>query len=112
MRQRCCIGLVAEHQENVVGYAVYEFHPKRIDLLNLAVRPSSQGSGVGKAIVDKLKGKLCEQRRKKIQLKVRETNLNAQLFFRSQGFRAIAVVESDGKFSDEDNYLMEYHHHH
>ena len=40
----------------------------------------------------KLFGKLSHERRNRIMLEVRETNLDAQLFFKNLGFRAISVL--------------------
>jgi ribosomal-protein-alanine N-acetyltransferase len=39
---------------------------------------------------------------------VRETNLPAQLFFRSLGFRAISVLKDFYQDTTEDAYLMHY----
>jgi ribosomal-protein-alanine N-acetyltransferase len=39
---------------------------------------------------------------------VRETNLTAQLFFRSQGFKAVRVLRSYYEDSGEDAFLMQY----
>jgi ribosomal-protein-alanine N-acetyltransferase len=41
-------------------------------------------------------------------LEVRETNLPAQLFFRSLGFRAISVLKDFYQDTTEDAYLMHY----
>jgi ribosomal-protein-alanine N-acetyltransferase len=41
-------------------------------------------------------------------LEVRETNLAAQLFFRSAGFRAVSVLRAFYEDSPEDAYLMQY----
>ena len=56
----------------------------------------------------KLIGKLSQQRRIRITLEVRETNLAAQLFFRSRGFRAVSVLRSFYDDTPEDAYLMQY----
>ena len=37
LQQRNCIGMVAEHEENVVGFMIYELHKSRLHLLNFAV---------------------------------------------------------------------------
>ncbi len=37
LRQRNCIGMVAEHAERVVGFMIYELHKTRLHLLNFAV---------------------------------------------------------------------------
>ena len=41
-------------------------------------------------------------------LEVRETNLPAQLFFRSLGFRATTVLKDLYQDSTEDAYMMQY----
>jgi ribosomal-protein-alanine N-acetyltransferase len=55
----------------------------------------------------KLVGKLSAQRRTRIVLEVRETNLDAQIFFRSQGFRAVNVLRDFYEDTTEDAYLMQ-----
>ena len=37
LRQRNCIGMVAEHDERVVGFMIYELHKNRLHILNFAV---------------------------------------------------------------------------
>ena len=39
---------------------------------------------------------------------MRETNLDAQLFFRENGFRAVSVLRSYYSDTPEDAYLMQY----
>jgi ribosomal-protein-alanine N-acetyltransferase len=90
--QRNCIGMVAERNEEVVGYTVYELHKTRIELLNFAVRARSQRLGVGSAMIEKLKSKLAYERRSKISLELRERNLEGQLFFRQAGFRCTSIL--------------------
>jgi ribosomal-protein-alanine N-acetyltransferase len=59
-------------------------------------------------MVAKLISKLSSHRRTRITLEVRETNLGAQLFFRSQGFRAVRVLRAFYEDSGEDAFLMQY----
>ncbi len=108
LRQRNCIGMVAELDDRVVGFMVYELHKNRLHLLNFAVAPDMRRRGVGHAMVEKLVGKLSLDRRNRIMLEVRETNLAAQLFFRSAGFRAISVLRDFYEDTEEDAYLMQY----
>ena len=82
LRQRNCIGMVAEYDERVVGFMIYELHKNRLHVLNFAVRPEFRRRGVGTSMMRKLIGKLSDQRRNRILLEIRETNLDAQLFFR------------------------------
>ena len=108
LRQRNCIGMVAEYDERVVGFMIYELHKNRLHILNFAVRPEFRRRGVATAMVKKLNGKLSQQRRNRILLEIRETNLGAQLFFRDSGFRAISVLRDFYEDTTEDAYLMQY----
>ncbi len=108
LRQRNCIGMVAEHDDRVVGFMIYELNKNRIQVLNFATAPEMRRRGVGTQMVHKLVGKLSAQRRTRILLEVRETNLAAQLFFRDSGFRAISVLRAYYEDTPEDAYLMQY----
>lgn len=109
LRQRNCIGMVAEHAEKVVGFMIYELHKTRLHILNFAVADSVRRRAVGTQMIEKLIGKLSSQRRTEISLEVRETNLPAQIFFREAGFRATSVLREYYDDSPEDAYLMQYH---
>jgi ribosomal-protein-alanine N-acetyltransferase len=108
LRQRNCIGMVAEQGEKVVGFMIYELHKSKLHILNFAVSPASRRAGVGSQMVAKLISKLSSHRRTRITLEVRETNLTAQLFFRNQGFRAVRVLRAYYEDSGEDAFLMQY----
>ena len=108
LRQRNCIGMVAEQGEKVVGFMIYELHKTKLHILNFAVHPCYRRHGVGTQMVAKLISKLSSHRRTRITLEVRETNLAAQLFFRAQGFRAVRVLRSYYEDSGEDAFLMQY----
>ena len=108
LRQRNCIGMVAEQGEKVIGFMIYELHKAKLHILNFAVHPSCRRSRVGMQMVAKLISKLSSHRRTRITLEVRETNLGAQLFFRQQGFRAVRVMRCYYEDSGEDAFLMQY----
>jgi ribosomal-protein-alanine N-acetyltransferase len=108
LRQRNCIGMVAEQGEKVVGFMIYELHKNKLHILNFAVHPNCRRTGVGTQMVAKLISKLSSHRRTRITLEVRETNLSAQLFFRSQLFRAVRVLRAYYEDSGEDAFLMQY----
>ncbi|GAA4450947.1 ribosomal protein S18-alanine N-acetyltransferase [Novipirellula rosea] len=108
LRQRNCIGMVAEVDDQVVGFMIYELHKNRLHVLNFSVHPDARRRGVGHAMLSKLLGKLSHERRNRIMLEVRETNLEAQLFFKSVGFKAISVLRDFYEDTIEDAYLMQY----
>ena len=108
LRQRNCIGMVAELGERVVGFMIYELHKSKLNILDFAVHPEFRRQGVAGQMVEKLVGKLSSHRRTRIVLHVRETNLPAQVFFRGQGFKASEVVREHFQDTNEDAYLMNY----
>jgi [ribosomal protein S18]-alanine N-acetyltransferase len=108
LRQRNCIGMVAEHDQRIVGFMIYELHKSSLHILNFAVAPDVRRLNVGGQMVDKLVDKLSQQRREEIVLEVRETNLSAQLFYRNCGFRAVCVLRNHYDDTAEDAYVMRY----
>jgi [ribosomal protein S18]-alanine N-acetyltransferase len=108
LRQRNCIGMIAEREHEIIGFMVYSLHKSRINLMNIAVDPQFHRSGVGRQMIERLKDKLSQQRRKEISTEVRERNLPAQQFFSSQGFRATRILRDHYEDTSEDAYLMSY----
>ena len=108
LRQRNCIGMVAEYEGRVVGFMIYEVPKNRIHLLNVATAPEFRQKGVARQMIQKLVGKLINQRRTRIVLEVRETNLQALVFFRALGFRATLVLKNFYEEMNEDAYVLQY----
>lgn len=108
LRQRNCIGMVAEHDQQIVGFMIYELHKSRLNVLNFAVASEYRRQSVGTQMGQKLIDKLSQQRRNEILLEVRETNLPAQLFFKNHGFRAVKILRSHYDDTTEDAYVMRY----
>jgi [ribosomal protein S18]-alanine N-acetyltransferase len=108
LRQRNCIGMVAEQGDRVIGYMIYELHKSKLHILNLAVHPEWRRQCVGAQMAAKLVSKLSSHRRTRITLEVRESNLGAQMFFRTQGFLATRVLRAYYDDTGEDAYQMEY----
>lgn len=108
LRQRNCIGMVAEYDERVVGFMVYELHKDQLHVLNFSVRPDVRRRGVGQQMVNKLVGKLSRRGRNRIMLEIRETNLAAQMFFKNLDFRAVSLLRDYYDDTVEDAYVMQY----
>ncbi len=108
LRQRNVIGMVAEIGDFVKGFMVYSLHRKGLEILNFAVEPETRGRKIGHEMVEKLKGKLSAQQRNWLRVVVRESDLRAQIFWRSQGFSAVQVSRDYFEDTGEDAYLFEY----
>lgn len=114
LRERNVVGMVAEEgngSEAVVGYMIYELLPDSIFLTVLAVDPAHRRQGVGAMLLRKLASKLTGHKRTQIHVVVRESNLQAHLFFRAMGYRATNVLRGyyngDGD-TGEDAYGFSY----
>jgi ribosomal-protein-alanine N-acetyltransferase len=106
LRQRNCIGMVAEQCDAIIGHFLYEMHPRKLVVTNLAVAPDRRREGIGRAMVAKLDGKLSSHRRTRMCLVARESNLDAQLFLRACGFDALRVIRGHFDDTGEDGYYF------
>jgi ribosomal-protein-alanine N-acetyltransferase len=108
LRDRNCIGMVAELGDKIAGYMVYLNYKNHHELLKLVVNPFCWNSYVGTQMIDKIKSKLNDHRRTGLNMVVRETNLPAQLFLQKNGFQATEVLREFFEDSGEDGYSMWY----
>jgi len=107
LRERNCIGMVAELDDRIMGFYIYKLHKTKMHILNFAVLPSCHRHKIGTQLIDKLISKLSANNRTKIYLETRESNLPAQLFFKSKGFKAIKVINNYYN-DDETAYRFKY----
>ena len=108
LRQRNVIGMVAELGEKVIGFMVYELHKTKLHIINFAVAPQYRRRGIGQRMIHKLATKLSSHRRSRITLEVRETNIDAQRFFKAQEFKATRVLRGYYEDTEEDGYVMQF----
>src|ERR1700709_1829351 len=54
LRQRNCIGMVAEHDDRVVGFMIYELHKTKLHVLNFAVGAEHRRHAVASQMVANL----------------------------------------------------------
>ncbi len=108
LRQRNCIGMIAECQEKVVGYMIYELHKSRLHIINFSVSSDLRRRGVGTQMISKLVNKLSHERRPRIILEVRETNYPAIKFFQRNGFLAVSLLRNFYQDTTEDAYMMQF----
>jgi ribosomal-protein-alanine N-acetyltransferase len=107
-RQRNQIGMIVEIEEEIVGYMLYELRRDSIHLARMGVHPDYRRCGIGRQIIDKLIAKLSSGRRHRLTLDCRESNLAAQLFYRSCGLKAVGIRQGHYADTGEDAYAFEY----
>lgn len=105
LRNRDCIGTVAEAGNTITAYMVYLLHLRSIELLSIAVDPALHRRRIGAQMVLKLRDKLNPQRRRKLTCTVSDRNKGAHLFLHKMGFKAVKVLRR--KFGESDGYRFE-----
>lgn len=91
----------------VAAYCIYDLESEFIKFRRFVVHPNCRRIGLGSELMKKLLGKLNE-RRSRIELVVRECNLEAQLFLRSHGFKAEQIIREMYEDTSEDGYIMRH----
>ena len=86
LRQKNCVGMVAETGERVVAYMVYELHKNKLDILNFAVHRRFRNKGIGRQMIGKLVSKLRPDRRTHLTTSVNLCDLDYLVFLKRYGF--------------------------
>jgi len=108
LQQPNCLGMVAEYEERIVGFVIYETPKNRLFVSNIAVVPEFQRHGIARQMIQKLVTKMIHQRRQKITIEIRETNLPALLCFRALGFKSTNILKNFYDEQSEDAYVLQY----
>lgn len=108
LRERNCIGMVAERNNMIVGYCVYLLFPNALEIINLAISPVLRREGIGSQLIDRMKDKLSQHKRHFIYAAVRETNIEAQMFFKGCGFNAYDIHKNHYEVCNDDAFMFRY----
>lgn len=99
------IALVAEIEDKIVGYVIFEIVGLKCNLASVAVVPNMRRKKIGSTLVRQVLSNMSAVF-DEISLMTSEKNLDAQLFFRSLGFKAICVSKDFyGKNHDGYNFV-------
>lgn len=79
-----------------VGFICYEFHPRRIQMVNMGVYPSWRRKGIGGSLLNELQMKLSPGGRRELRILAPAELLKFQLWLRSRGIRADCTRYVDG----------------
>ena len=81
-------GFVVTEVNRPIGYTIYDNSKGVLEIVNLVVHQDYRRRGVASLLLEKL---YTRSHWSSVQTYVRETNLNAHLFFKKQGFLATGV---------------------
>lgn len=107
LKSRRIIGMVLELDDIVAGFMIYDLRKTELDVVRMAVARQFRRQGLGSAMLDKLKGKLSINRRRKITVDTSDFNLPAHLFLKANQFTATHVIR---EWNDDgsDGYAFEF----
>jgi ribosomal-protein-alanine N-acetyltransferase len=97
-------GHVLERGVERVGFFIVIRGVDHLRIANLAVAPAARRAGVGTRALQAIENIARARRLARVELEVRETNLAAQLLYRSNGYRAVAILRAH--YGDQDGYKM------
>lgn len=94
----------------VAAFIVYELRKHAFEILNLAVPIRFRRRGLGSNLIESIKKQLRPDRRNGIEAIVRDSNLDAHLFFKANGFTARFYARNfyDALDPPEDAYTFSY----
>jgi [ribosomal protein S18]-alanine N-acetyltransferase len=92
-----------------VGFIVYHTRKSGYEILHMAVHPAWQRHGIGTRMVEALKESVSRSTTKKtILVVVRESNLQAQMFFKKLVFMATKVERNYYLDTNEAGYVFKF----
>lgn len=100
LRQNDTVGLVAEVDDQIVGFCLYRKKTNTLIVYRIVVSPYYRRFKIGTQIVEKLKQKMSFGNRTHLTIAVSERNIEGQLFLRANGF---FCYKTKLKFFDEDD---------
>lgn len=104
LRQRSCIGMVAESGDSITGYMIYQLHRRFLEIEKIEATDES----VMMQMINKLKNKLSSHRRTTIAINIHERNLEKQLFFKRNGFICTKIVRNLYETGNEVAFRMRF----
>lgn len=93
--------LVAQSQEQIIGFAIMQFGEEEAHLDLLAVKPKYQRTGIGRQLIEWLEKSALVAGISIIYLEVRSKNKDAQMFYERLGYHHIRHVH--GYYSDRES---------
>ncbi len=100
------IAIVAEFEQNVIGYACATYLLHEAHILNLAVHHEFRRRGVGTMLMNHLLRELKKRGCVFVYLEVRASNSGAQAFYQQFGFTAVGRRKKYYAHPEEDALLM------
>ena len=110
LRKRNTVGKVYVVDERfVIGFMIYELHQHDYRITKLAIHPDARRVGIGSDMLQELIQRAeSAVNRSVIRVNVRETNLNVQLFLRSNGFQCESMDREFYSDTNEDSLFFSY----
>jgi len=101
-----CLFLVAEEEEELLGYAIGWIGLDELHIGNLAVHSQKRGEGIGERLLAVLISRGIKKGCKMATLELRESNQIALNLYAKEGFKPVAVRRNYYRRPKEDAIVM------
>ena len=91
LRYKKAFAAVAIEEDKIIGFVVYYAEKNNYIISRMAVHPEYRRKGCGKILIEKICSKLSLLK-KHIDIVVKESNVGAQLFFKSMNFNVVETI--------------------
>jgi|694.fasta_scaffold56382_5 ribosomal protein S18 acetylase RimI-like enzyme len=91
----------------VAGYCIYDLKYHYLKMRRFIINPNCRRLGLGSEMMMRILKKL-NSKRSYVEITLRETNLQAQLFLKQNKFVAKKLLHQKFEDTNEDGYLMVY----
>ncbi len=106
LAQKHAFGVVAEMEDEIVGYCVLYYVLNEGEIARIAVHKRERKQGIGKGILDYVSASCKELGIERLLLDVRESNETARRFYENYGFTVDGVRKNFYEQPKEDAVLM------
>jgi ribosomal protein S18 acetylase RimI-like enzyme len=103
LKKRNYFGVVCEVNSKIVAFMIYHVRKENIEIESFCVDPNYRLQGIGKKMMDEVKTKL-NSRRRKLDLFVPDSSLDAHLFLKRMGFIADGIIRRC--YGQDDGYYF------
>ncbi len=98
--------IAKEDEPIVVGSCLFQKFTEKVYIADMTLSPNHQGKGLGKFMMDKMKGMLNKDKRHSLIMMMNERNVDALNFLKSQEFLSVELHKD--LFEGSDGIEMVY----
>ena len=106
LQVECARSILAEVEGRIIGYVLFWFASREVDIHNIAVHPDFRRHGVGRLLLEQVVAAARLQEATRVTLDVRRSNTGARKLYDAFGFKVRGVRKAYYSDNGEDALVM------